>query len=279
MGFALPPSYLNATKYSGDQLATVPCVNVPRAPVSTDVNYPLLTIWRNNNVSAAPPDALGDIWYLAKFVAGTPPLADWVKLTAGGGGSTVGVETLSDTSSDKANPDALGNIAILGGTSPITTDVGANSVSIYVQTASEIAAPDASKVGLAAFSDTFFAVDATGFVTLKSSASMIWQNVDANATLAVANGYFCVAPGGGLQLTLPAVSNPGDTIEVTLDGATSWEIRQPNAASQIYFAGQDTTLGVDGTLTSQNDGDSVRLICETANARWVALSPNVLLVG
>ena len=278
MGFALPPSYLNVTKYAGDQISSVPCVNFPRAPRSTDVNYPILTFWRNNDPNAALPDAFGDLWYLRKFVASPGSyLADWVKL--GTGVSTSTVVTLSDTSGDKADPDGTGNIAILGGTSPITTDVGTNSVSVYVQTSSAIAVSDPSKVGLAAFSSTNFNVDPDGFVTIKSSASITWQQISTNQDLVAGNGYFCVAPGGSLLLTLPATSTIGDTIEITLDGSNSFEIKQPNAGSQIRYGNQETTLGVGGSISSNAQGDYVRLVCQTTNARWNCFSSSVLTVS
>ena len=101
-----------------------------------------------------------------------------------------------------------------------------------------------------------------------------WQTISANQTLAVNNGYICIAPGGALSLALPAVSAVGDIIAVVLDGATSWTITQPNAATQIRVAANQTTLGVGGSLASTSVGDTVYLICETANARWVV--PNFI---
>lgn len=96
-----------------------------------------------------------------------------------------------------------------------------------------------------------------------------WQAISGNLTLAINNGYFCISPGGALSLALPAVSSVGDTIAVVLDGSTSWTITQPNAANQIRIAGNQTTLGVGGSISSTSVGDTVYLICQTANARWV----------
>lgn len=95
-----------------------------------------------------------------------------------------------------------------------------------------------------------------------------WQVIGASQTLAVANGYFCTT-GAALSLALPAVSAVGDSIAVVLDGSTSWTITQPNAATRIRIGSQQTTLGVSGTLASTAQGDTVELVCETANGRWV----------
>jgi hypothetical protein len=95
-----------------------------------------------------------------------------------------------------------------------------------------------------------------------------WLFVSANQALAAAFGYFVVAPGGAVLLSLPAVSNPGDTIQVTLAGATSWTITQPNVGSQIRLSGSTTTLGVGGSITSTDQGDTIELVCFSSNAIW-----------
>lgn len=98
-----------------------------------------------------------------------------------------------------------------------------------------------------------------------------WTAIGANQTLAVGNGYFCTT-GGALSLALPGTSAVGDTIRVVLDGSTSWTITQPNAATRIRIGSSQTTLGVTGTLASTSVGDSIELVCETANARWSVVS-------
>jgi len=104
-----------------------------------------------------------------------------------------------------------------------------------------------------------------------SGSGMTWSSISASQTLSVNNGYFCTG-GAGLSLALPAVSAVGDEITVVLDGSTSWTITQPNAATQIRIGNQQTTLGVGGSLASTAAGDTITLVCETANARWVVIS-------
>lgn len=90
------------------------------------------------------------------------------------------------------------------------------------------------------------------------------------ANLTVDNGYFCISPGGALTLGLPAVSVLGDTLIVSLDGATSWQITQA-AGQQIRLGSSTTTLGAGGSLTSTAQGDTIEIVCRVANTTWVVV--------
>jgi len=112
-----------------------------------------------------------------------------------------------------------------------------------------------------------------GSITISSPGGGItWNTTSVNvANMAVDNGYFCISPGGALTLGLPAVSVLGDTVQVSLDGATSWQITQA-AGQQIRLGTSQTTLGATGTITSTGQGDSICLVCRVANTLWVAQS-------
>ena len=94
----------------------------------------------------------------------------------------------------------------------------------------------------------------------------VWENINASQTLEVNHGYFCTA--NALSLALPSSSEVGDTIKVVLRGGTSWTITQ-GAGQQIRIGSSSTTSGAGGSLASQADGDSVNLVCQTANLIWV----------
>lgn len=111
----------------------------------------------------------------------------------------------------------------------------------------------------------------TGVSTQPDIEDISWQRITTNVAMLPDSGYFCIAPGGNLQLTLPATSLLGDVIEVNLNGATSWQIKQ-GAGQQIFIANGSTTLGATGTLTSTAQGDSVRMICSVANLTWNVIS-------
>lgn len=127
--------------------------------------------------------------------------------------------------------------------------------------------------GVTTTNSNFVTIDTTTgqLGAVATAGGVTWSVIGASQTLVVANGYFCTT-GAALSLALPATSAVGDTIDVVLDGSTSWTITQPNAATRIRIGTSQTTLGVGGSLASTATGDSISLVCETANARWVVIS-------
>jgi hypothetical protein len=115
--------------------------------------------------------------------------------------------------------------------------------------------------------------NAAGSITITNTgAGATWNFVDANiANMVADNGYVCIAAGGALTLGLPTTAARGTELEISLDGATSWTITQA-ANQQIRFGNQETTAGAGGSLASTAQGDTVRLLCVTANLRWLVLS-------
>lgn len=105
-----------------------------------------------------------------------------------------------------------------------------------------------------------------------------WVRLGASQALVPNFGYICVSPGGALVLPLPATSSLGDVIEVVLRGATSWQITQ-GAGQQIFIGGTSTTLGAGGSLSSTNQGDWVRLVCDNPDLEWqvVGFSGNLVI--
>lgn len=106
-----------------------------------------------------------------------------------------------------------------------------------------------------------------------SGAGFAWQTTSINiANLTKDNGYIAISPGGALTLGLPATggSTIGDTVIVTLDGATSFQITQA-AGQQIRFGNTATTSGTGGSLTSTAQGDTLELVYQ-ATGRWNVIS-------
>lgn len=99
-----------------------------------------------------------------------------------------------------------------------------------------------------------------------------WVTATASLTAAVNTGYVVdIAIPGLLSIQLPASSVLGDTIEITGVSAGGWSITQGNAADQIIFGNQSSTLGVAGHIDSTNRYDSIRMVCY-ANHVWKVLS-------
>lgn len=116
-------------------------------------------------------------------------------------------------------------------------------------------------------------------ITITVNSGLTWNTISASQALAVGNGYFCISPGGALSLSLPAVSALGDEIEVVLDGSTSFTITQ-GAGQSIKLGNLSTTIGVGGSIASTQQGDCLRMICQTANLKWnvVSVEGNLTIV-
>ncbi len=110
----------------------------------------------------------------------------------------------------------------------------------------------------------------TNTLTIQDTGITGWNKISASQTLAVNMGYFCTG-GGALSLALPATSNVGDEIDVVLVGSASWTITQA-AGQQIIMGNKQTTAGAGGSLTSTQQGDSIRMVCLTTNLTWVVIS-------
>lgn len=124
--------------------------------------------------------------------------------------------------------------------------------------------------GTSRYNPSDFTVNSsTAEVSLAGSGNVTWVTTAVNVSpMVVETGYFCQAPGGALTLALPTTSVLGDTVKVSLAGATSWQITQA-AGQQIIFGNSSTTVGVGGSLASSAQGDSVELVCRVANLAWV----------
>lgn len=185
---------------------------------------------------------------------------------------------------DPVTPTALGVVtvsaqAVAAHSVPIETRSRAlNAYNVEVQYSAAVAATDATKSGVAHFNSGDFTVDANGFVSLVGATPFTWQVVTETGTPAslVNNvGYICASDGvpSALSFALPATSALGDIIEIALNGATSWTITQ-GAGQQIRWSGSTTTLGAGGSIATTGTGDTIRMVCQTANTIWVGLSGN-----
>ncbi len=107
-------------------------------------------------------------------------------------------------------------------------------------------------------------------ITLNAiGGGVTWSVITANQTAAVNNGYFS-NKATPLLLALPTTSAVGDTIKViNINSATGTQFTQA-ASQQIFFSTASTTVGATGTLTSSAIGDTVTLVCRTANLVWWA---------
>ncbi len=173
------------------------------------------------------------------------------------------IPTQFDADTGMAIP--IANILNISGNAAqgVSTSGSGNTITITVANATT------SSKGVAEFNPAQFSVTA-GVVSSTTSTIEEWTDISASQTMAVNNGYICES-GGVLSLLLPPVSSVGDLLEVTLDGSAGFTITQ-GAGQSIRLGNDASTAGVGGSISSTQQGDSLRMVCSIANLKWNVLS-------
>ena len=100
-----------------------------------------------------------------------------------------------------------------------------------------------------------------------------WNNITAtSANMVKENGYEA-NNAGQVTLTLPttASSTFGDRIAVMGLGAGGWKIAQL-AGQQIQFGSLGSTVGVGGSISSNNQWSNVEIVYSTTSGLWIVMS-------
>jgi hypothetical protein len=212
-------SFRNATRYLGQDYRFTPTYLRKRDPAppqatSTDHKpkeqqgyYPITSLWTNTTNS--------NLWALVNI---TNNLANWVLLSGGGSGPILG-ELLDDGTTVK--PTSLGIINVFGKTvanathaKPVfTTQPSANTEEIDVQVSTAYASGgNINLSGLAAFDNTIFTVDATGWVTIPNFHDFHYVQVTFNGT----NPSPYTAPSENLFISVDASSSSPGQVQIIL---------------------------------------------------------------
>lgn len=261
------PVHQNSYTVSTGSASPLSPIFVARDPTSSDVAYPLQQRWINKDTQG--------IWVLERFTSsGAVVQAVWraiapIVLSASDPASSDYLYPLGQTWLNTALSKYWVLVAVSGTTA--TWDVLASGATAGILTINTIPPTVAGNFTVSAGAGVSVTAGANAITIAATGGGLTWQAIGASQTLVINNGYFCTA-GAGLSLALPAVSSVGDPIAIVLDGSTSWTITQPNAATRIRIGNTQTSLGVGGSLASSAVGDTVYLICETANARWAVAS-------
>lgn len=103
------------------------------------------------------------------------------------------------------------------------------------------------------------------------SSSFTWtEETGTNVSMNVANGY--IADNASLvTLTLPTTASVGGIVAVAGKGSGKFAIAQ-NAGQTIYYISTNTTTGAGGSITANEQYDSIELICITADTDWLVRS-------
>ena len=160
---------------------------------------------------------------------------------------------------------------VAAGTNPVRTDgTGPNTMALEVQISQAIASTNATNIGLSAYNNGQFTVDANGFVSSKAG-SFTWVDVtSATQNISVQTGY--VTDHTNVTYTLPATANLGDQFRIV--GKLGITTIAQNANQQIVVSSASSTVGVSGSVAGTNVGDCMWLVCITAGASTVWRAEN-----
>jgi len=179
-------------------------------------------------------------------------------------GSTVG-ETITGNSGGALSPTA-GNWNVLGastaaGTTPVTTSGAVSTLTVNVQKAQAIAATDATKVGLANFNSTQFAVDANGFVS--TSGTGILNTLTGNSGGAISPTAGNINTLGTGSIT---IAGAGSTLTTQLTGLTNHSLLVGAGTATITNLGVATngqlpigSAGADPVLATLTAGTGISI--------------------
>lgn len=114
-------------------------------------------------------------------------------------------------------------------------------------------------------------IDAAGSITISTTGSTNWVNVTTTTQAVAVNTNYVANNVALVTLTLPSTAAFGSEFEFTAAQAAGFLIAQ-NAGQSIVFGDDTTTVGTGGSIASTLAGDSIRLVCITANTKFQVLS-------
>ncbi len=114
-------------------------------------------------------------------------------------------------------------------------------------------------------------VNGAGSITVNATGiAFPWTEVTGTSQPMLPNNGYIANNAALVTLALPATAVLGDKLEVIGKGAGGWTISQA-ASQQIHIGANSTAVGIGGSVSSQNQYDSLTLICTVANTTWTAL--------
>ncbi len=108
------------------------------------------------------------------------------------------------------------------------------------------------------------------WITLSTSNLFTWNTVITSPFQMVSQNGYITNSSGLVSLILPVTSLVGEEIAITGQGSGGWSILQGNLQS-IHIGNFITTVGSSGSIVSNNQYDSLRLVCITANLEWTTV--------
>ncbi len=108
------------------------------------------------------------------------------------------------------------------------------------------------------------------WVVLVPVSEFSWQVVTTSPFQMLPNMGYITNSASLVELILPVASSVTQEIAIVGQGAGGWRITQ-TAGQHVHIGHTETTVGVTGTIDSENRYDALRLICITDNLEWTLL--------
>jgi hypothetical protein len=109
-----------------------------------------------------------------------------------------------------------------------------------------------------------------GKVIPNSSSAIIWNSAASSPiTLAAYNGYTCNNGASEITFNVPATTAVGDTYVIAGTSSGGWLV-QMNTGQTCHVGATATTSG--GSITFQNQYDSITIVCTVASTTFIATS-------
>ena len=160
---------------------------------------------------------------------------------------------------------------------PVQTTGSGNTITTLVQLSQAIAASDVTKVGLAAFDSSDFAVDANGFVTLSGSGSGQTITGDSggalNPTLGNWNIFGATVAAGSTPL---ATSGSGSTLTINAQRSQAIAASDATKVGLSNFNSAQFTVDANGFVSFSGSGAAETLTGNSGVATPVANNINVI---
>lgn len=118
--------------------------------------------------------------------------------------------------------------------------------------------------------NSYIGTDGSSNIVVKTSPVFTWTSAAASGAIVANNGYFTTG-GSQVVMTLPATAAEGATFTISNTSAAGFQIAQ-NAGQSIRLGIDATTVGVTGSLTSTQLGDTVTIVCSIANTNFQVIS-------
>lgn len=191
----------------------------------------------------------------------------WVSNLNGVPISAIDVQNAVGPGVDPVLPSAAGVVQVNGTivaaqNIPIRTNsLALNAYNIETQYSSAQAVDTPTSSGMCHFDSAQFTVSATGFVQSLASVAFVWQD-SGPVAMANYNGYFATGAGA---YTLPAGVLDGDTVEI-IDNVGGGVVVTAQGGNTIRI--QNVNSSANGTATSSQFGDALRLIFRASIGEW-----------